>query len=275
MNKRTTTNGSEAIKRRMAEGRGQGRGARYKPWLMVHDVASKGLATRMKSPLNGRTYHLLSRLETDWLYAFHHLTGLVDVREQFPLDLDETIQIAEDLGISHPANPQTKEVCVMTTDFLLTRVVGLQESEMAVAIKPSADLGSNRVLEKLEIERVYWAARNTTWRILTERELPCALIKNLRWISPHMDLPDSGQYSADQINRIRLAMEPAIKDGSGSLVEITSACDDRLGLKSGAALCVARHLIGTGTWSVDLMIEIDTQKPIRLVSKQSTYEIAA
>jgi hypothetical protein len=71
MSKRNRANGAQTIERRLAEGRGQGRGALYRPWLMVQDVPSRGLASRVSSPLNGRVYHLLSQLETDWFYAFH------------------------------------------------------------------------------------------------------------------------------------------------------------------------------------------------------------
>jgi len=218
---------------------------------------------------------VLSKLEGDWLQAIHALPDLTDVREQFPLNLEETILIAERLGIVHPTDPKTKEPCVVTTDFLLTRAVQLGQVEMAIAVKPSADLGSPRTLEKLEIERVYWTSRNITWRILTERELPVALVKNMKWVRSHLDLAESGEFSEEQITRIRVAMEPEIGQGQHSLVEVTAACDDRLGLKPGAALCVVRYLVGTGIWPVDLTVEIDPQKPLQLLSKQIHYDIAA
>jgi hypothetical protein len=229
----------------------------------------------MKSPLNGRTYHLLSQLETDWLYAFHAIHGLVDVREQYPLlDLEETMQIADQLGIVHPTDPRTREPCVVTTDFVLTLAEGLREVDLAVAIKPSADLASPRTLEKLEIERVYWTARNITWRILTERELPRAVVKNMRWVHPHLDLAESGAFTAEYLTRIRMAMESAVQKGKHSLVDITAHCDDRLGLPPGSALCVARYLIGTGAWPVDLTVEIDPRKPLHLVQKRANDDIA-
>lgn len=276
MSKRTRSNGSRTIDRRLAEGRGQGRGHSYKPWLLIHDVPSLGLASRVKSPLNGRTYHLLSQLETDWLYAFHAMRNLVDVREQYPLlELDETLQIADGLGIPHPAEPRTKEPCVVTTDFLLTFADGIREVDMAVAIKYSTDLSSPRTLEKLEIERVYWSARKITWRIWTEKELPRALVKNMRWLHTHMDLPASGEFTAEEVKRIRMMMEPAVDQGKRSLVEITKECDDRLGLHPGAALCVARHLIGTGEWLVDLTVELDPRKPIQFVGKGGPNALAS
>ncbi len=45
----------------------------------------------------------------------------MDIREQFPLlPIEETIIIAEELGIKHPTDPNTGEPVVMTTDFLVT-----------------------------------------------------------------------------------------------------------------------------------------------------------
>ena len=216
---------------------------------------------------------MLSQLETDWLSAFHAIHGLVDAREQYPLDLEETRQIADQLGIVHPTDPWTKESSVVTTDFVLTLRDGAREVELAFAIKPSAELASPRTLEKLEIERVYWTARKITWRILTEQELPRALVKNMKWIQSHLDLAVSGGYTAEQITRIRMAMEPEVMQGRRSLVEITAACDDRLGLKLGSALCVARYLIGTGAWQVDLTVEINLREPLQLVPKGGIYAI--
>ncbi len=268
MSKRNRSSGSREIERRLAEGRGMGRGRHYLPWIEIHDVPSRGLSTRMKSSLTGRTHHLLSQLETDWLFAFHAMNNLVDVREQFPLlTVEETLEIANQLRVAHQVDPKSKEPIVGTTDFLLTLRDGPREVNMAIAIKPSSDLASPRVLEKLEIERVYWAARKTDWRILTEQELPRAVVKNLRWVQPHIDLPESGAFAVHELDRIRTSMESAVRGGGQSLAELTIKCDDRLGLTPGASLCVVRHLIAAQLWLVDLTVEIDPRKPLQLIEK--------
>lgn len=269
MSKRARTNGSQAIARRVAEGRGSGRGTDYKPWIEIHDLASRGQANRVKSPLHGRTCHLHSQLEADWFYSVHALPGLQDLREQYPLDLEETLAIAQQLGIVHPTDPKSHEPCVATTDFLLTFRDGSREFDRALAIKPAGDLASERVLQKLEIERIYWSARNVDWRILTDKELPRALVKNMRWLLPHLDLPSVAEFTDDMVLNIRTVMEPEIAAGSRSLAAIATASDDRLGLAPGASLCVARHLIGVGTWAVDLMVEIDPRKGIQLCANGS------
>ena len=45
-------------RKRLKEGRGQGELASYKPWLTIHDLASKGYATRIYSQKTGRIHHL-------------------------------------------------------------------------------------------------------------------------------------------------------------------------------------------------------------------------
>ena len=43
------------------EGRGQGAGANYKPWLRVSDVPSKGFSHRIWGELTHRVHHLRKR----------------------------------------------------------------------------------------------------------------------------------------------------------------------------------------------------------------------
>nr|WP_255193827.1 TnsA endonuclease N-terminal domain-containing protein [Brevibacillus laterosporus] len=53
------------------------------------------------------------------------------MREQFPLlPLEETIVIANELGINHPTDPKTGSPIVMTTDFLLTVNKGQNVTEV-------------------------------------------------------------------------------------------------------------------------------------------------
>lgn len=275
MSKRARTSGSRAIERRLSEGRGQGRGSDYRPYIEIHDFASCGQANRIKSPLHGRTCHLHSQLEADSFYAFHALPHLKDLREQYPLELDETMVIADDLGIVHPTDPKSRERCVVTTDFVLTVRNGVRDVDVAIAIKPAADLASERVLEKLEIERVYWSARRINWHILTENVLPRAVVKNMRWLHQHLDLPESGEFTSEQIERVRGLMESEIMSGSRPLVAIAAECDDRLGLMPGASLCVARYLIGTSAWPVELTVEIDPRKPLQIRVNGGTNVTAA
>jgi len=99
MGKRRVRWARESIERRLAEGRGDGTGINYKPWLRVQDVPSKGRIHRIKGCTIGRVQHLLSDLEAKVFYAFDFSTSVLDIREQYPLPpLEDTLAIAEECG---------------------------------------------------------------------------------------------------------------------------------------------------------------------------------
>lgn len=79
----------EQISKRIKSGRGQGMGKDYQPWLTIQDVPSRGVSHRIYSHKTQRVHHLLSNLE---LYVFLILdwsSFVQDIREQFPLNLDD------------------------------------------------------------------------------------------------------------------------------------------------------------------------------------------
>ena len=81
------------------------------------------------------------------------------------MPLEETIVIADELGLKHPTDPKTNEPVVMTTDFLLTVEKGNGLVELARTIKMKDELLKQRVIEKFEIERVYYERRQIDWAL--------------------------------------------------------------------------------------------------------------
>lgn len=117
--KRELTN--EKTDRFIKEGRGQGSGTEYLPWLCVQKVPSTGRSMRGVGWTTGRQYTFLSDLECDYFYALDFADEVTDIREQYPhLPLEETKLIAEKLGIEHPKDSKTGVDIVMTTDFVVT-----------------------------------------------------------------------------------------------------------------------------------------------------------
>ncbi|UPW81818.1 TnsA endonuclease N-terminal domain-containing protein [Lysinibacillus sp. Ag94] len=129
MSKRTRTSKAEKW---IKEGRGSGVGVDYKPWLNIQNVSSKGRSTRLKGIKTNRQHEFLSDLERNYFYLTEYSDSVVDIREQFPLlPLEETIVIADELGLKHPTDPKTNEPVVMTPDFLLTVDKGEGLAEIA------------------------------------------------------------------------------------------------------------------------------------------------
>ncbi len=249
----------EQVAARYAGGFGQGAGRGYRSWLQAHDVPSKGVTYRMPGRKTGRAQVLFSTIERDAFLAAQWLDDVVDIREQFPLwPLDETEAIAEELAVNHPIHPKGG-VVLMTTDLLLTTRDGRQE---AVAVKPADKLSERRVLEKLEIERLYWERRGVPWSIVTERELPTAFAANLVWVDEYYEItPET--IEPQQIPRIEIYLFDKLAVATDvPLSRVCAEADDRLGQPSGSCLDVVRHALARKRWHIPLDREIVPNVPL-------------
>jgi hypothetical protein len=68
---------------------------------------------------------------------------------------------------------------ILTTTFLLTL---RNHKYIARTVKLSSELEKKSVLERLEIERRYWAAKQIDFGIITQKEIPTKMVKNIEWI---------------------------------------------------------------------------------------------
>lgn len=264
MAKRNRQDGYATTERRLSEGRGAGRGKDYKPWLRIQDVPSQGLASRVFGSTTGREHHLLSNLEFDCFLVLDWDESVVDIREQYPLlSLEETLALAQEIGILHPTYPGSEEPVVCTTDFLITIRRKNGAVDEAIAVKPSEKLASMRVLEKLELERLYWEKHNTPWHIVTEREIPVTLVENLKWLKPYQDLQALPLLTTEDVARIRACLEHCLPS-TEVLATVAQKADDRLGIEPGTSLSVARHLLATRFWRTNLSEPLGANRPLRI-----------
>lgn len=255
--------------RRRRAGYGEGKGRSYVPWLTVRSFGSKGMSHRVPSVTAGRMHHLLSNGEYGCFLLLDWSPLTVDIREQFPLHpVEETREIAEALGYAHPRRHRKVkgewilEDGVMTSDFRVEFVDGAGVAEVVISVKPLKDLSNERVLEKLELERRYWARRGVPWFLVTEEELPKDLIANLSFLAPfrHIDgygvepgeLPEVLSYLYD-----KLATSPVAPG------KVCAMADERLHFKYGVCLALVWHAIATKQWRVDLDAKLDPGAPLQ------------
>ncbi|VTX67395.1 Transposon Tn7 transposition protein TnsA [Acinetobacter junii] len=114
-NFKNTQNHELKIQKWIKEGRGQGFGNSYKPWLTIRDVSSEGRSHRVFGHKSQRTHHLLSDLELSTFLLLEWHSTTIDIREQYPLDLEQTLEIAKTIRIPHPRFG--KHYQIMTSDF--------------------------------------------------------------------------------------------------------------------------------------------------------------
>jgi hypothetical protein len=253
------------IHKLIKEGRGQNTGADYQPWLTVRDVPSCGFSTRDKGWKTNRVHHVLSNHELDYVYIADWSPIVVDIREQYPLlPLESSLAIAEACGIKHPAHPQTQKPVVLTTDFLIMVSHEGRKVEQARTIKPFAELASDRTLEKLEIERIYWKTLHIDWGIVTEKEIPKELANNVDRIHDRYR-QENLELSFDEICDVARTLTKSVNEATLALRHATSACDRRLGFAPGTSLSVAYHLIANRYWLIDMYTPINPGSPLILL----------
>ena len=249
----------QAERRYCEDRRGQGEGVEYRSWLQAHDVPSHGSTYRMNGRKHRREHVLFSTIERNAFLAAQWLDYVVDIREQFPLwPCEETEAIAAGVGVNHPAHPKGG-VVVMTTDLLLTNE---DRTLTAIAVKPEQKLKERRVLEKLEIERLYWEQRGVEWLLVTECELPAGLAWNLNWIDECYEItPET--LSFEQIGRTEpYLLETLTGAVDRPLNEVCAESDDRLGFNQGRCLTVVRHALARKRWRLPLGRQIDPGEPL-------------
>lgn len=248
---------------KLQKGRGQGHGGNYTPFLRTSEVPSHGKSTRVKGWKTGRVHHFLSTHESNYFYILEWSPAVVDIREQFPLPLDETTKIAERLAIKHPVKPKDKTLAVVTTDFLIDVAKEGVTTLKARTVKPSNDLNSLRTIEKLEIERTYWRERGVDWGIVTECEIPKPLAQNVEWIHTALDFDDAPGIDPAHISFIESSLFDFISaTPTASLAAAGIEVDMSLGLRNGTCLWVVRHLIASKQWGVNMMLRIYPANPL-------------
>ncbi|MFA2811726.1 TnsA endonuclease N-terminal domain-containing protein [Bacillus mycoides] len=267
MSKRKRTS---EIEKWIKQGRGSGIGADYKPWLKIQDVSSLGRSTRLKGIKTSRQHEFLSDLERNYFYLTEYSDLIIDIREQFPLlPLEETIVIADELGIKHPTNPKTREPIGMTTDFLLTVDKGQGVFEVARTVKMKDELLEERVLEKFEIEREYWQRRDIDWGIVTEEEIHKIMARNISYIHDYYDIRDYDVFqemSSQLIEDLSLSLMQRLLNDIHSIRTITNEFDIDTHLPFGSGVTLFYHLLAQKIIVIDMLKPLNLERSINIKS---------
>jgi len=222
----------------LREGRGQGVGADYNPWIHVQDFPSLGMVSRVSSTTTGRIHHMMSNLELSLFYLLDWSDDVMDIREQYPLiDLTQAIDIAEKVGIRYPYDPKSGFPYVLTSDFYIET----KQGTMVISVKPSSELGKPRVREKLEIERRYWTMRGVEWSIMTENEINSTKAGNIEWLAQAKDLTAFGLSETMKNTCCEYFLE-LYHATCHSLADLFKAVEMAFGLIAGMGLNIYKHL---------------------------------
>ena len=263
MAKRRYSFDESKLEKFLKEGRGKGHGADYRPWLTIQDVSSIGLSSRILGCKTGRDHHLLSKGETGLFLLLDWSDSVTDIREQYPLDREETRRIASEICVRHPVDAISKTDIVMTTDFLVDVQSDSGNKLFARSVKIAADLDDARTLDKQEIERRFWKMKGVDWGIVTDKELPVQRIKNLQWLHELYSLHDMTEpHPGYWDTRCVRFLDCLPRAASMSVNQFVRLLEDTQGFAVGEALKILRHLAANKRISIDLDVRFDMRGPM-------------
>lgn len=244
-------------------------GLDYEPIIHYRDFSSRGIVSRLKGRKVERVYSLLSTLKRDFFILCETLTpGFIDLKEQISLDINETKNIAETLGIRHPSyfpkGKKEKVLSQMSTDFLLTYEIDGKIFKHAFNVKYKKDLNKKSHLEKIKIELEYWKERNIPLSIISENDINKTLVSNISMLRNLKEPTPEEEYLFNEFKSF-------IKTSKDSLIETL----ENFALVNETQFEIAFYLFKLAIYRGFIEIELD--KPIDLegrkyVCKSDIYE---
>ncbi|KGX85877.1 heteromeric transposase endonuclease subunit TnsA [Pontibacillus litoralis] len=253
----------EKLKKYLKEGRGQGVGKNYTPWNFTYNYSSKGRVSRVYGMKTGRIHHLHSDNQYRAFLLFEFNSTVIDIRESFPLlDVDEVIDDKEDLRFDKFSDKETKEPYVLTTNFLLTiKDANGEEKDIARTIKNTTELKRKITFEKLEIERRYWQQKGVDWKVMTEKQLPRQLSKNIEWVRETMLEGNENGIDKDELSLVLLRF--LLENEELPIGEVLKHFDKRERLHKGMGLFLFRYLIAKKELVIDMTKKVDLSSIVR------------
>ena len=269
MAKRSNDWDSNKLNRWIKEGRGQGEGENYKPWLTIQDFPSMGRVTRVFGWTTNRIHHFFSDTQLKYFYLLDWEERVIDIREHYPLiDLEVVLKNTSDLKLDKFIDKKTKEPYILTTTFLITLLnPDGQKSFAARSIKYASELSKKTTIEKLEIERRYWEAQGINWGIVTNKDINDVRAKNIEWIHSAMTSDDCNGLSRDEFDDLLDGLLYRLIDNQQNIREIISRFEKDYSLDAGAGLLLFKHLIA------GKRIALDMDKPINLNESGSSLRL--
>ena len=269
MAKRNTNWDENKLKRWIQEGRGQGEGENYKPWLTIQDFPSMGRVTRVFGWTTNRIHHFFSDTQLKYFYLLDWEERVIDIREHYPLiDLEVVLKNTSDLKLDKFIDKKTKEPYILTTTFLITLLnPDGQKSFAARSIKYASELSKKTTIEKLEIERRYWTAKGINWGIVTNKDINDTRVKNIEWIHSAMTSDGCNGLSREEFDDLLNGLLYRLIDNQQNIREIISRFEKDYSLDAGAGLLLFKHLIA------GKRIALDMDKPINLNESGSSLRL--
>lgn len=184
--------------RKLKEKRGTGTGADYKPWILAREIGSIGTEAVFNDWKHGRPIQCLSQGEKRVYTLLRWRDDVIDIQEQYPLELSLTLAIARKLKLPHPHDTTT----YMTTDFLVTfQTQNGSRFQKAYNVKPNEKAINDYCLKNFAIEQDYWAIKGIRLEIIYSDQINKILASNIQQCVKYYK-PSSIQTKTDFVKHL-------------------------------------------------------------------------
>ncbi len=175
---------------KLNQGRGLGSGYDYKPFIKTREFNSRGTCSNFIDWKTGRQMEFLSQTELHIFMQLRWDDDILDIKEQYPLDLDRLNTIIDEANSELKAAGQDalkiryNEDHWLTTDLVLNKTNGETE---AISVKYNKEHLKSRDIETVWIEKKYWNSLGHKFRLMDKSDVNPILIKNLRLVMEYYD----------------------------------------------------------------------------------------
>lgn len=242
---------------RLRQGRGIGVGSKYRPWLKVRDLGSRGTSHVIFGIKSRRRHHLLSDYELLYFYLAERRASTCQIYEQWPiLDLENTLRLCSELSVHHPYARGVPDP--VTVDFLIAEQRSDGRAVRSVAIKSPEDASKPHVLRTLAVQQQWCTSHGLPWAladmsVVTDVRTTLESLKFLRWwFRLGARLPNK----ADSERFSHVFLDAYRRDQT--LAELIARTAEILRIQRQDAIQAFRY----AAWRAE--IPVDLQRPIRL-----------
>lgn len=232
--------------------------------LKVTTFSSKGRATRIYGYKTKRIHHLQSDNQLRVFLLLEWNGRVKDIKENIELkDLEATIDNLQDLRIDKFCDTETGKRHELHTNFFITIKTKRGEENIALSVKSLSELERKIVIEKMEIERRYWKAKNIRFYVISEKEVDKQLVDNIKWVREAIvdkTLADKREISEKLYYFLQENREERLN-------EALREFDEQQELKEGTALFMFRYLIGVKEIEIDMKKKLDINGEISSLIK--------
>ncbi len=250
----------------------------YKPWNTIRQSHTYGQGQEILNRFNDRTIHLYSRGERQLFVLLEAMPNVIDIKEQFPLPLNETLDLASELNIKHPGaykerfeNDGIVPAKTMTSDLVVTfRLPNDEEKVVVYSFKYQQSLDylanprtAKRTWDKLKLEREYWQREEIEWVLMTEQCYSPIYIYNLEYLRECFEYAELLDVSEDFYQLfIKTFRQYEDKYAVYTLRNILEKVSDELSMDLFHAQAIFQKAAYFKDLKIDLFQEIELFRPL-------------